>query len=585
MTLTARGESKNTVRDNVLFELGLFIGRLSRSRTFIVKPRGVQLDLPSDLYGITTIDYEQDRSDANLTASLGPAARKIIQAIRLLAPRTRASDVALPEAGEDETQSETSSSANDRGLFTLDALSEWSDYNFAFFMAVIHSDEKKQQEVDKAFRESAFGESPEYLAAWEASGALNRMIAGQPASLQFIRDKVTSFPKSSRLLRILGDALEHYGDTEGALKSYAESIKQAETIESAAAVVPRMLLADAKAPCVDLRALRSQLLTLPQTRPQAEALLGAAMRNLAESSNLKQIPQGIDEVNIGNSPDDSGLKFNLAFSYGEKDADLSMLHYESIPASERTGTGWNNLGVAYSNLQMPGSAVAAYEVASQKGETIADGNLANKLLHAGFFTMARERAQQAVAIPSHNNNVVIALGAIGDAQAEEEKKLAAAKASAKRKQRFIRQLGYAALKPEQADILGAWQTPEGILEIIAQDGGGYLAFGEFTREETANQLGLAGLFIRPGPVINKTIISARLQRFGDAFEGTLTRKPSDPSRVGLLGSYAREEPIAIYPLNSDTLCVCITTYERQEVDWKRPISIPTITASAGAVPG
>jgi CAP12/Pycsar effector protein, TIR domain len=92
-----RGTDKLTVRDNVLFELGLFIGKLGRERCFIVVPRGneEEIHLPSDLLGITPALYEPNRQDKNLVAALGPAATKICRQIKSLGKRqpTERSDV------------------------------------------------------------------------------------------------------------------------------------------------------------------------------------------------------------------------------------------------------------------------------------------------------------------------------------------------------------------------------------------------------------------------------------------------------------------------------------------------------------
>ncbi|WMJ09621.1 nucleotide-binding protein [Nitrosomonas sp. sh817] len=58
-----RGEEKKTTRDNVLFELGLFMGYLGKERCFIILPRDSKHHTPTDILGIAPIDYEPNRSD------------------------------------------------------------------------------------------------------------------------------------------------------------------------------------------------------------------------------------------------------------------------------------------------------------------------------------------------------------------------------------------------------------------------------------------------------------------------------------------------------------------------------------------
>jgi predicted nucleotide-binding protein len=49
---TIRRKKCKIVRDNVIFELGLFMGRLGRKRSFMFVPSGVKLHLPRDLDGV-----------------------------------------------------------------------------------------------------------------------------------------------------------------------------------------------------------------------------------------------------------------------------------------------------------------------------------------------------------------------------------------------------------------------------------------------------------------------------------------------------------------------------------------------------
>ena len=69
-------------RDNVLFELGLFMGRLGRDRTFALVPNATDLKIPSDLAGITLATFRLPARRDDFTAAqaaLGPACDLIRQ--------------------------------------------------------------------------------------------------------------------------------------------------------------------------------------------------------------------------------------------------------------------------------------------------------------------------------------------------------------------------------------------------------------------------------------------------------------------------------------------------------------------------
>jgi predicted nucleotide-binding protein len=85
--LHKRTSTVRVARDNVLFELGLFMGTLGRDATFIVHGTQNGPDLPSDLAGVTTAQW-RPRTDGNMQAALGPVCTKLRLAIESLAPRS-----------------------------------------------------------------------------------------------------------------------------------------------------------------------------------------------------------------------------------------------------------------------------------------------------------------------------------------------------------------------------------------------------------------------------------------------------------------------------------------------------------------
>lgn len=83
----SRKKMQPTLRDNVLFELGLFMGKLTRHRAILIHPRVSSLKLPSDLHGLTLLSYAPD-SQPKLSDRLKPACDEIRKIVKLHGVRT-----------------------------------------------------------------------------------------------------------------------------------------------------------------------------------------------------------------------------------------------------------------------------------------------------------------------------------------------------------------------------------------------------------------------------------------------------------------------------------------------------------------
>lgn len=84
--VVSRDNEYNAPRDNTVFELGLFMGKLERSRTFIVKEQSADVKVPTDLLGITPLTYVY-RGSGNLAAAVAPVCTELRKVINKLGVR------------------------------------------------------------------------------------------------------------------------------------------------------------------------------------------------------------------------------------------------------------------------------------------------------------------------------------------------------------------------------------------------------------------------------------------------------------------------------------------------------------------
>lgn len=105
--IVMRGEATSVVRDNVLFELGLFIGKLGRERVFFVVPEGSDMRIPTDLVGVTPGHYDPKREDKSYQAATGAVCNQIRNQIKAVGPLIGAAAESDPDESSDKEETES----------------------------------------------------------------------------------------------------------------------------------------------------------------------------------------------------------------------------------------------------------------------------------------------------------------------------------------------------------------------------------------------------------------------------------------------------------------------------------------------
>lgn len=227
-----RGKERKTVRDNVIFELGLFVGRLGRERCFVLIPKGeLRPDLPSDLFGLNVAEFNPQRRNGRLKAALGPACNTIRQKLYKI---QKVSLHRLP-AGvrlvrKDEFTKVLIERLSDDKVKTIRIVTYTSEVD-AGLLTQFHVSGEKEIEIYKRSILSELVEEQEYNIQMISAGSMGKPWNKAKISIE-VSDRLMSYvPPGSNITQYLYDGPPakrvYLFDDNEAILSYYEVLEDA----------------------------------------------------------------------------------------------------------------------------------------------------------------------------------------------------------------------------------------------------------------------------------------------------------------------------------------------------------------------
>lgn len=362
-----RDKTSSAVRDNVLFELGLFIGKLGRKRVFFVLPRDEDLHIPTDLLGITPGFYETDREDGSYQAATGAVCndiRTIVKKLGFINPK----DEFLEASELDDGKSKEENSwikdffnseyeeAKEKLISIMDDESNEDQLNDRAWLAYINF---KMNEKD-GFQE-LIKLSEEHPKNKELQKRISQIFMWEDYDEHAIKIAEKSLDESddnNEIVKVLSDCHKKNGDLDkatGILKKY-----------------------------------------MPENNPEIAIAFSEINENKDES--LKML-----NITYRNNPNHENLIFKYARLLSEENHHKEALFLDDILTTKYHDNPnyWGYLGNTCLNLNLHDKAMTAYKKANdlfKTDEPWIQQNIGNILNNKGFYTEATQWLKKSLII-------------------------------------------------------------------------------------------------------------------------------------------------------------------------------------------
>lgn len=168
------------------------------------------------------------------------------------------------------------------------------------------------------------------------------------------------------------------------------------------------------------------------------------------------------------------LRFGLAYNYSQVEQQrLSLLHNHKLTDTVSIPMAFNNLGVQYQRLDLPGKSIESFNRAADLNVTLAMANLAQRYLPEGFIEDARKMVKRANDLSKDdievNGNVGYAKNQLDEKVNKENEKERTLLLEAEKERKFRVKYTEAFLCDTTVQLeqfTGIWVTPWGDIEIF-----------------------------------------------------------------------------------------------------------------------
>lgn len=402
-----RGKKDLAVRDNVLFELGLFVGRLGRSRAFIVIPDNKEFHLPTDLIGMTPGKYEADRVDKNMQAGTGSVSHKIREQIQKQGAINISSD-------EPESSNPIENIKKIKADDWIDAIYKEKDYDKA--EGILKKKIRYSKDIDEKLH-----------------------LKSQQCYIAFKKDPIKGTKEYEKVIIENPDNNISYISFANHL-FYNKSYKKAlEIIEVGLLKTQRIItLTNLKADCLWVKNKKNEAIELLKTAiisNQDPTFILKLVDFYLELEDKKE-PYTLLQQAYLTFPDNEQIKYRLArLAYDANKKEISILLYKELLYDfSENSTYWCLLGNSYLDFELFNLALVAYEKAAELSKNkqgwIFD-NIGNLYNQKHLYNKAEENLKIALSLNDKSDYTHSRLSSVYASRQTEDKKLNELLATAK----------------------------------------------------------------------------------------------------------------------------------------------------------